>query len=164
MILALVLPLTILQWAVVWPTLHLSTALTAMSDGMLSSAATVSEVERGLAQDPADWSGRIVLVRGRAARYVAWQAPDSLVTQVALVDPERVQSTLPLSLTWGRPDPLLAALRRLPLLGPMVQPMQRLHAGTTAVYRVQLCAPAGRAHGCAGAVLLDADPADFTLD
>ena len=60
-LLALLLPLTALGWATVRPTLRLPTALSVTSDGTWGPVATVAEVEHGLVQDPADWSGRIVL-------------------------------------------------------------------------------------------------------
>jgi hypothetical protein len=158
LLLTVLLPLTALGWALAQPSLRYPSTLSATGYWTLGPVATVAEVEHGLAEDPAGWSGRIVRVRGRVVRDVIWQAPDSLVPQLALVDPGRTQGTQALPLTWGGPDPVLAGLRGLPLLGRLVPPAQRLREGTTALYRVrvQLYAPASRAP--AGAALLDADP------
>jgi hypothetical protein len=156
--LAVLLPLIALGWAIVWPQLRLPAALSAAQAKMLGPVVTVTEVEHALARDPAGWSGRIVRVRGRAARYVSWQAPDSLVTHLVLVDPAPAPSTQPLAIVWGRPDPVLAALRQVPLVGAVVPPPQHLQPGSTAVYRVQVLAPTGRASAGGSVVLLDAEP------
>jgi hypothetical protein len=117
---------------------------------------TVAAVERQLAQGA--WGGRTVLVQGRAALYRTWSPPDSIVTRLALVDPGRSDSSVPLSLQWGSPDPLLASWRRLPLVGRLVPPRQRPQWGTLAIYRIQLPSrPSGLPEG-ADAVLLDAAP------
>jgi hypothetical protein len=155
---ALLLPLVAVAGLVVWPALLLPATRAAVGTCPLGPLATVAQVDRALTQDPAGCRGRSVVVRGRAVRSLTWQAPDSLVLQSALVDGAHPEGLLSLSVSWGRPDPLLAALRRVPLLGRWVPPPQRLHLGMPAFYRVQLCAPAGAAPGCAGAVLLDADP------
>jgi hypothetical protein len=154
LLLALLLPLA----ALVGSQQYLPAALRAVHDEMVGPVATVAQVERALVHDPAGWSGRVVRVRAIAARYVAWQAPDSVVPQLALIDPASTLGTLPLAVSWGQPDALLATLRRLPLLGSLVPPAQRLRIGTMAVYRVQLRIPVDGRVGQASAVLLDADP------
>lgn len=125
--------------------------------GVADPVYTLAAVERALARDPRAWVGRMVRVQGRVAIGRTWSPPDSIVTRLVLVDPGYAAGVWPLDLQWGRPDPWLAALRRLPLLGRLVPP-QRLHVGRLGIYRVRLCAPTGWAAGCAGAVLLDADP------
>jgi hypothetical protein len=122
----------------------------------LGPVSTVADVERHMAQG--DWLGRTVLVQGRAALYRTWSPPDSIVTRLALVGPGRSDSTVPLSVQWGSPDPLLASWRRLPLMGRLVPSPQRPHWGTLAIYRIQLPSrPSGLPEG-ADAVLLDAAP------
>jgi hypothetical protein len=154
LLLALLLPLAALGGS----QQSLPAALRAVHDEMVSPVATVAQLERALVHDPAGWGGRIVLVRAIAARDVTWQAPDSLVQQLALIDSASTLGTLPLAVTWGQPDALLATLRRFPLLGSLMPTAQRLQFGTMAVYRVQLRAPVNGRVGQASAVLLDADP------
>jgi hypothetical protein len=117
---------------------------------------TVPDVERHMAHG--DWLGRTVLVQGQAALYRTWSPPDSIVTRLALVDPRRSDSSVPLSLQWGSPDPLLASWRRLPVVGRLVPPLQRPQWGTLAVYRIQLHGQPGGFPGGDDAVLLDAAP------
>lgn len=156
-IIVLLLSLTALGWAVVWPTPRLPATLNTAVGALPGPVMTVTQVERALALDPVGWDGRIVLVRGRAVRDMTWQAPDSLVAQLALVDAGRVSGTAPLVLGWGRPDPLLAALRRLPLAGSLMPRSQQPRWGATDIYRIQLHRLPGHP-GTAGAVLLDAAP------
>lgn len=157
LIVALLLALTALGWAVGRPTLRLPAALGATRDALLTPVVTVAQVERALAQDPAGWGGRIVLVRGRAMHDFTWQAPDSLAAQLALVDVGGAPGTPPLALAWGPPDPLLAALRRLPLVGNLAPRAQWPRWGAIGLYRIQLRRrPVWP--GRADAVLLDADP------
>jgi hypothetical protein len=99
-----------------------------------------------------------VLVQGRAALYRTWSPPDSIVTRIALVAPGQAGGTPPLYLQWGNADPLLASLRRLPLVGRLAPSPQRPHWGPPAVYRIQLCCPPVTSSGSADVVLLDADP------
>ena len=69
-----------------------------------------------------------------------------------------------LMVTWGGEDPLLARLRRLPLVGQFAPPPQRLRWGTPSVYRVKIkslgssamCSP--NKAPCYAAELLDAAP------
>ena len=82
----------------------------------------------------------------------------ALVTRLALVDPGRSDSSVPLSLQWGSPDPLLASWRRLPVVGRLVPPPQRPHWGTLAVYRIRLHGQPGGFPGGDDAVFLDAAP------
>lgn len=119
---------------------------------------TVAQLQRAVARHPDGWDGRQVLVQGSAALYRTWSPPDSIITQIALVDPGRADSSVPLSLQWGSPDPLLTSWRRLPVVGRLVPPPQRPQWGTLAVYRIQLQGRPGGVPGGADAVLLDAAP------
>ena len=153
---ALLLSVAVLGWAVARPALQVPRALSAMRVWALGPVYTVADVERQMAHG--DWVGRTVLVQGRAALYRTWSPPDSIVTRLALVEPGRSDSTMPLSLQWGSPDPLLASWRRLPVVGRLVPPPQRPHWGTLAVYRIHLDGLSGRSPASMEVVLLDADP------
>jgi hypothetical protein len=66
---------------------------------------------------------------------------------------------LPVSM--GKPNPLLAALRRLPLLGRLMPPLHTVRWGAVGTYQVYLrAAPSGAcaAPPCYQALLLDAAP------
>jgi hypothetical protein len=69
-------------------------------------------------------------------------------------------AVVPLSLAPAGTDPLLAAARRLTLVGSVLPPPQVVHWGRVAVYRVQLRALPGAFGGSASfqALLLDAAP------
>src|SRR2546421_11906922 len=54
---------------------------------------TVAQIQRAVARDPEGWDGRQVLVQGCVVIYHTWSAPDSIVTRIDLVDPERLRST-----------------------------------------------------------------------
>lgn len=118
---------------------------------------TVADVERGVARDPAHWIGRTVLVRGQPVSYLLWQAPDGVDMQIGLVDAGRGNNARPLSLRWGGPDPLLAFLRRLPMVGRFVPRPQRPFWDMLAVYRIQINRPPVNVFAGEDAVLLDAD-------
>jgi hypothetical protein len=60
----------------------------------------------------------------------------------------------------GPEDGVLAALRRLPVVGALVPPPQARVWGSPAVYRVQLEAVRGSAGDTYEALLLDASPLD----
>jgi hypothetical protein len=128
------------------------------SAALLGPVYTVAQLQRAVARDPDGWDGRQVLVQGRAALYRTWSPPDSIVTRLALVEPGRSDSSVPLSLQWGSPDPLLASWRRMPLVGRLAPRPQRPQWGTLAVYRIQLHGQPGGFPGGDDAVLLDAAP------
>jgi hypothetical protein len=125
-------------------------------------ACSVTALRQLVSRDPTAWLGRTVLAQGRAVRYHTWRAPDSIVTDNELLDADAPGGSPGLSLVWGRGDPLLTALRRLPLLGRLAPPMQAIRWGVRATYRVQLrlAPPAScAALPCIEAVVLDATPA-----
>ena len=155
---ALLLPVVVLGWALARPDVHLHRASTAMRVWAWGPVYAVKDVERALAQNPTGWVGRTVLVQGRVALDRTWSPPDSIVTRVALVDPGRSNSLRPLYLQWGSADPVLTALRRLPLLGRFAPPPQRLQVGLPAIYRVRLGGVSTGPSGTTDVVLLDADP------
>lgn len=157
-IVALLLPVVAVGWIVARPAVPTLRALGTLRVGGWGPVYTVAAVEQHLARNPMGWAGRTVLVRARAILVRDWVPPDSLVARIDLGDPAPATSTVSLSLQWGRPDPLLATLRRLPLMGRLVPPPQRPHWDGLAVYRLQMCAPAGCDPSGANAILLDADP------
>lgn len=120
---------------------------------------TVESLQRAAARDPADWLGRTVLVRGQAVTYLTWSAPDSVVHRMDLVDPPPARHYMVrVALEWGHPDPLLALLRRLPVVGRWAPQPQRLYWDRKAIYRLQIDrVPDGQDVGTV-AVLLDAAP------
>ena len=79
-VVALLLPLAVLGWAVARPAVPASRALSAMRVWALGPVYTVADVERQMAQG--NWIGRTVLVQGRAALYRTWSPPDSTVTRL----------------------------------------------------------------------------------
>jgi hypothetical protein len=121
----------------------------------------VADLQRRVIRDPGRWIGPTVLVRGRVAMDRSWKAPDSIVTRFDLIDPGAPRGTPGLALAWGGADPLLAALRRLPLIGRLAPRPQVLRWGAPATYRVRLRASDALACAtppCYEALLLDAAP------
>lgn len=158
LIVVILLPLVAVAWSVVRPPEPVLRAIDAMHIWAAGPVYTVADVEHVLVQAPRAWSGRTVLVQGRVAVDRTWSPPDSIVTRLALVDPGRADGLRPLYLQWGRPDPWLAVLRRLPLLGRLVPPPQRPRVGLPGIYRVRLAGPSASPPGGADLVLLDANP------
>ena len=121
---------------------------------------TVAELERQIAHDPESWLGRTVLVQGVTVVYhrrIYDQGDRSLVTTIYLSDPGAPQWAAHVLLIRGPPDPLLAALRHLPLLGYLAPRPQAPRLEQAAVYRIQLSTlPRSAWSSCEVAVLLDA--------
>jgi hypothetical protein len=122
------------------------------------SVSSLAALDHDRTQPPDVWVGRTVPVEGQAAIYRIWQPPDSIVTRIALVDPHQAGALPPLVLEWGSADPVLDALRRLPVVGRLAPRPQRLHWGEMAVYRIRLDGFAPEGRGSLQGVLLDADP------
>ncbi len=122
---------------------------------------SVAALRAYLALDPHAWSGRAVLVR--AALTIDPKrayCPDGSMSCIVngppiLVDPSDSNPSAGLALAWGAPDSLWAALRRLPLVGPIAPRPQTLRWGRLATYRVRLHASRG-CRACTVALLLDA--------
>ena len=122
---------------------------------------TVDDLERRLALDPGAWLGQPLLVQGRLVLDRTWSAPDSVVTRIELLDAHALPGAPALSVRWGGGDPIILALRRIPLLGRLARLPQTVRWGTRATYRVRLAAAPGSsctAGLCFEAVLLDAAP------
>jgi hypothetical protein len=123
---------------------------------------TVAQLQAQLARDPAAVVGRTVGVRGIAipAACSTWDAEQDFPCpdrwRQGIVDPDGV--TL-LPLTVGAANPLLAFVRRVPLLGDLLPAPQALDWGEVATYRVQVRALPQGSCGmgrCVAAILLEA--------
>ena len=133
-----------------------------------SMAALAAHLDR----DPAAWLHRTLRVHALLGGKCV--ALSGLYTQVcsswemALTDPAGGQDVAPLPLTWGDAPPLMAVLRRLPLLGRLVPRPQIMHSSAVAPYRIRLqttpCTALDDGPVCNGALLLDAVPPDNTTD
>jgi hypothetical protein len=115
---------------------------------------SVQEVQMGLEHYPAAWLGRAVRVRG-----MVYSADCSCRDRSpSLLDRD---GTGMLPVAGWEPDPLLAALRRLPLVGGLVAGPRALRRGALATYRVRpqaAPAPLCDATPCYAVVLLEAAP------
>jgi len=83
---------------------------------------TLAAVRRHLHAGPAGWIGRSVEVRAVATLCATWLSGEGspcLDQQPRLTDPSDQGSTLSLSVADASAAPLLSALRRLPLVGPL---------------------------------------------
>jgi hypothetical protein len=122
-------------------------------------AYTVAELQAALAGSPASWAGRTVRVRGTIlADCHSLDTRPAVPCGANLTD--SAGASLPLAPRWHL-DPLLAALRRLPFVGPLVRSAQVVRAGRPSTYRVQLqIAPAATcsAQRCYEALPLDTAP------
>jgi hypothetical protein len=129
--------------------------------GALGPVYTVSELQAGLADNPHAWLGHTVLLRGVALVPACPPNASCVVAWPALVDAEAPPPRSYLPLSMGPANPLLALLRRLPLVGRLVPGPQVLRWGRPARYRVQVqdaagTSPNGTRHYAA--VLLDPAP------
>jgi hypothetical protein len=103
---------------------------------------TVSGLAAGLADNPRAWMGRTVLVRGVAGWPSCPPNASCAFAWPSLIDAGASMGRM-LPLSMGPADPLLALLRRLPLVGRLVPGWQVLHWGRPAIYRVQVQDVAG---------------------
>jgi hypothetical protein len=140
-------------WPVVLPTLLLLAGLAvAAHSGSRGQGPVfgVGQVATLLARHPVAWVGKTVLVRGVA------------LTCMRPASPVGYQQCATAPLALGTPGALLAALRRLPLVGPLLASQQTVRWGAAATYRGQLRAIPHSLCGtgsCYEAVLLlDATP------
>lgn len=137
-----------------WP--HACAVLSALADTLSYRVYPVSMVASGLAQAPRRWSGRTLWVQGVVAADRQWR--DTLDGWVLLGPPRLTDPAgrVDWPLVWGSPDPTLARLRTVPLLGRAVPPPQTVSWGRLAIYRVQLHIAASRVcPDCFEAVLVD---------
>jgi len=128
---------------------------------------TLATVRRHLHAGPAGWIGRSVEVRAVATLCATWLSGEGspcLDQQPRLIDPSDQGSALSLSVADASAAPLLSALRRLPLVGPLMPSPQPplLRWGIPWVYTIRLqrtpCAD-DASQTCDQALLLDALPA-----
>jgi hypothetical protein len=107
---------------------------------------TVTQVQAGLAEHPRAWLGWTMRVRGLVVPcQVGPDDPPNLPPSQScsgwpadLVDPGSASAAAFLPLTWSLQSPLLAALRRLPLLGPLLPAPAAPTRTTITTYRVRL--------------------------
>jgi hypothetical protein len=127
---------------------------------------SVTQVEAQLASHPRAWTDRTLLLRGMAVATGCFaqtaDKPALCVPQRMLLgdtDPTATGAPLPLALAGT--DPLLAIVRRIPLLGSFVPAPQVVHWDVAATYRVHLRATDEALCGgppCYEALLLEAVP------
>jgi hypothetical protein len=125
---------------------------------------SVAQLHAQIERDPTAWVGRTVRVRGwipGCPGILSLAGPAACQGSPPLLADSSAPMSAPLSVAMGAPDPLLAVLRRVPLLGEHVPAPQALRWEANATYRVQLrIAPDTwcRRSPCYQAVLLDAAP------
>jgi hypothetical protein len=102
---------------------------------------TIVELTRQIERDPGVWNGHDAWVRGRAVLDRPPRDPSDLPTHFMLVDADVPPSSLALNVVMGPEDPLLAALRRVPLLGALAPGAQSLQLKVTKVYHIQVRLP-----------------------
>lgn len=126
---------------------------------------TLAALLGNLQRDPHGWLGQVVRVRAIVTGTPHWvSAPGSLtrvadMTQLRLVDVGGMGAVVSVPLLLSQADPLVAALRQLPLAGPALPSVQQPRWGESAVYRIQLRRIAHPARGAYyDAVLVDAAP------
>jgi hypothetical protein len=102
---------------------------------------TVAALRENLEHDPSAWLHRTVRVRAiPALRWcLVWTtpSPSCQLWEPALLS-TGTGATAPLPLAWGSAPPLLAFLRRTPLLDEVAPPPQPIHWATPGIYRVRL--------------------------
>jgi hypothetical protein len=130
--------------------------------GAAGSLYTVAQLRERLAANPRAWVGRVVRVRAIAYGCWALGGPGNAKCRIwrpSLID--RIGQADPLALSWAPPNPLLATLRQLPLVGDLLPPPQGTDWDVPAVYRVRIrVVAAGQcgAAACYQALLVDAAP------
>jgi len=120
----------------------------------------VSQVIAGLNRDPRAWVGRTVLVRGAGLRLLPGCGAGHWCLE-GLYEPAARRRGAVLLLEPGPADPLVARLRRVPILDGVAPLPQRLRGGAAAVYRVRFQAAPRQscdARPCVTAILVDAAP------
>ena len=118
-------------------------------------------VRAQLARDPAAWMGRSILVQAMAVAYHQRFDRGTALTEIDLTDAGAQWSKQYLPVLRGTPDPVVALLRRLPLLGHVLPAPQPLRWGVPAIYRLhfrEVPCSAGAPQLCYIALLLDPAP------
>ncbi|HWE60114.1 MAG TPA: hypothetical protein VHB98_00230 [Chloroflexota bacterium] len=128
---------------------------------------SVPALDAHLARDPAAWLHRGLRMRAALDSIctvaMSTYPPSCAAMQTTFVDPNPASTAPPLPMVWGKAPGFLAFLRRLPLVGKLVQPPQLLDGSGPAVYQVQLqpgdCVQPSNGP-CYEAVLLDTPSPD----
>lgn len=119
---------------------------------------TVPQIVAGLSGNPYAWIGRTVLVRGTAGELVP-PCPSGSWCPTLLFAGDRPTPGQILLLEPGPASPLLAPLRRVPLVGRVIPAAQRLRWYAPATYRILFQAVPGTTCDslpCVNALLVDA--------
>ncbi len=126
-------------------------------DGTIGPVYTVADLRQRVVQAPRAWMGRTVRVRALVLLYRTRSDPFTWRTHLLLIDPGAAGWVGRMPLVLGAADPVLAMLRRLPLVGPIVPHGQQARWTTAMSYRIELQArPSPSCPACYEAVLLDA--------
>jgi hypothetical protein len=131
----------------------------------LAPVYSVGTLRAYLAHHPTPPGGLLVGVRAQAEPCQAWDSLHSPLRcprlEPVLVDPDGTDLADPLPLVIGSGSPLLAALRRLPLVSRLMPAPPQMQWDALTTYQVRLQPIAGEPCGaaiCYQAVLLDAAP------
>jgi hypothetical protein len=117
-------------------------------------------LRRAITRAPQAWLGRVIWVRAEPVQDVVWACRQDVLClrrqpSLADVDAGRSDTSLPLALP--QETPLIAALRRAPLVGELMPTAPAIPWGIVAVYRIRLQAlPGCAARNCIGAQLIQA--------
>jgi hypothetical protein len=111
-------------------------ALAAVHNSGSEPVYSVAVARAYLSRDPRTWAGRTVLERGFLDGCPHQACPGHEPSFSPLLDVNQPASSV--SVAWAGPDPVLAFLRRLPVLGALLPAPQVPHWGTVATYRVRL--------------------------
>jgi hypothetical protein len=155
-----------------WLGLHVVSAVSARE-----RVYALATLESHLARDPAAWLHRSLRVRallgGQCTALAGPYTPACAAWRMALTDPNAsgdsglYGTVRPLPLVWGEAPPVLAFLRRLPMVGQMLPRPQIVHSSVPAVYQIQLRPTACVVSAdppCYEALLLDAIPPNNSSD
>jgi hypothetical protein len=122
---------------------------------------SVGALRTAVARQPRAWANRTVLVYGTLAGCPYPRPGFCTSWQPRLDDPwadPAAAQTPAIALVWQRPDPVHALLRRLPLLGRLMPPLQVLRWGVPATFRVQIrMGIVGECSTCFEVVALDVE-------
>jgi hypothetical protein len=152
--------------------LPLSLAARALEAGPVAGPVySMAALDGGLVRRPRAWLGRTLrvhaLLGGKCTAMAGLYTQSCASWELALTDPAGDQDIVPLPLAWGAAPPLIAALRRLPLLKLLVPAPQVVHSSAAAIYRIRLQTTSCTALDgpvCYGALLLDARQPDNSTD
>jgi hypothetical protein len=126
---------------------------------------SIAALDAQLARVPTAWlgaTGQVRAVLSQACLATTHSYPPSCaIEQLTLADPNPASTAPALPLAWDPQSTAVTGLRRTPRLRAQIPPVQTLHAGGPAVYRIKVrhgpCVQSP-ATVCYGAILLGAVP------